>query len=60
MHTVDMTPLGLFLSAGWVGRSVILSLAAASIWCWVAMIEVWLGHRSLKRALKAASRDEVP
>ncbi|BBF92021.1 MotA/TolQ/ExbB proton channel family protein [Blastochloris tepida] len=60
MHTVDMTPLGLFLSAGWVGRSVILALTLASIWCWVAMIEVWLGHRGLNRALKAASNGEAP
>jgi len=37
--TPALTPLGLFLDAGLVAKSVLLLLLAASIWCWVLIVE---------------------
>lgn len=53
-----LTPLGLFLQAGAVGKTVMLLLVAASIWCWVLIVEgIWLVSR-LHRAVRAARRGE--
>jgi biopolymer transport protein ExbB/TolQ len=49
-----LSPLSLFLQAGPVAKVVILLLAAASIWCWVLIIEgIWSVVR-LRRAIAAA------
>ena len=34
-----LSPFGLFLQAGMIAKTVILLLLAASIWCWVLIIE---------------------
>ena len=55
---VTLTPLGLFLQAGLVAKIVILLLLAASIWCWVLIIEGALWIVRLKRAVLAARRGD--
>ncbi|MGA2125428.1 MAG: MotA/TolQ/ExbB proton channel family protein [Xanthobacteraceae bacterium] len=49
-----LTPFGLFLQAGLVAKIVILLLLAASIWCWVLIIEGAWSIARLKRAVRAA------
>src|ERR1700704_2070075 len=49
-----LTPFGLFLQAGMVAQIVILLLLAASIWCWVLIIEAAWSIARLKRAVRAA------
>ena len=49
-----LTPIGLFLQAGPVAKTVILLLLAASVWCWVLIAEgIWSVLR-LTRAMRAA------
>lgn len=49
-----LTPFGLFLQAGPVGKTVMLLLGAASLWCWVLIVEgIWSVTR-LARSLRAA------
>jgi biopolymer transport protein ExbB/TolQ len=50
-----LNPIQLFMQAGPVGKSVILMLLAASIWCWVLIIESAWGVARLRKAI-AASR----
>jgi biopolymer transport protein ExbB/TolQ len=55
--TLSLTPLGLFLQAGPIAKAVFLLLLAASIWCWVLIIEgVWSINR-LNRAIRVARAD---
>jgi biopolymer transport protein ExbB/TolQ len=54
----SLTPIGLFFQAGPVAKSVLLLLLAASVWCWVLIIEGIWGIRRLNRAVRAARRDE--
>jgi biopolymer transport protein ExbB/TolQ len=49
-----LTPVGLFLEAGLVAKVVILLLLAASIWCWVLIIEGAWSITRLRRAMRAA------
>ncbi len=51
MTGIDMTPLGLFMAAGPVGKGVMAGLVVVSIWTWVVVVEVWLGTRALRRAV---------
>jgi biopolymer transport protein ExbB/TolQ len=54
MDSLSVTPLDLFLQAGPVAKSVFLLLLAASIWCWVLILEgIWRIGR-LNRAIRAA------
>ena len=54
MEHEALRPLALFLHAGPVAKFVILLLAAASIWCWVLIVEgIWSVNR-LKNAILAA------
>lgn len=49
-----LNPLNLFLTAGPVAKVVILLLAAASVWCWVLIVEgIWSVMR-LRGAIGAA------
>src|SRR5690606_17958477 len=48
-----MTPIGLFMQAGPVGKAVILILLAMSIWCWVLILE---GVIAVARVLRAIRR----
>jgi biopolymer transport protein ExbB/TolQ len=58
-----LNPIQLFLQAGPVGKSVILMLLAASIWCWVLIIESAWGVSRLRKAIAASrgrgSRDDA-
>lgn len=49
-----MTPIGLFLQAGPVGKSVIIVLLVMSIWCWVLILEGWIGVARLRRVIRRA------
>ena len=54
MEHEALSPLTLFLQAGPVAKFVILLLVAASIWCWVLIVEgIWSVVR-LKNAILAA------
>ncbi len=49
MEGLNLSPIGLFLEAGLVGKFVMGVLFVASLWCWVLIIEgvlsvVWLGR----------------
>ena len=50
--TPSLTPIGLFLQAGFVAKAVLLILVAASIWCWVLIIEGLWCIRRLNRAIR--------
>ena len=50
--TPALTPIGLFLQAGFVAKTVLLILVAASIWCWVLIIEGLWCIRRLNRAIR--------
>ena len=52
--TTALTPVALFLQAGPVAKTVILLLVAASIWCWVLIIEGIWSVAALRRAVRAA------
>jgi biopolymer transport protein ExbB/TolQ len=55
----SFTPLSLFLHAGPVAKAVLLLLLAASIWCWVLIVEgLWRIYR-LTRAIEAARQGKV-
>jgi hypothetical protein len=51
---IDLTPIGLFLSAGLVGKFVMGVLFLASLWCWVLIIEGVISVVRLGRAVRAA------
>jgi biopolymer transport protein ExbB/TolQ len=55
----SLTPIGLFFQAGPVAKTVLLTLLAASIWCWVLIIEGFWCIRRLNRAVRAARIDDV-
>ena len=48
----SMTPIGLFMQAGPVGKAVILILLAMSIWCWVLILEGWIAVARVRRAIR--------
>jgi biopolymer transport protein ExbB len=54
MPGLDLSPLGLFLEAGLVGKGVMAVLFLASLWCWVLIIEGVISVTRLRRAVRAA------
>lgn len=58
MESISLTPLGLFLQAGPVAKAVFLLLLAASIWCWVLIVEGLWGISRLNRAIRIARSHE--
>jgi biopolymer transport protein ExbB/TolQ len=52
MDTDSLSPLGFFLLAGGVGRAVMLILLAASIWCWVLIVEGIVRVAQLRAAVR--------
>jgi len=54
MQGLDLSPVGLFLSAGLVGKSVMAVLFAASLWCWVLIVEGIVSVVRMRRALARA------
>ena len=59
MTQISLSPLGLFEQAGPVGKAIMLLLFFASIWCWVLMLEAWIGARRLRRAVALARGGEA-
>jgi len=49
-----LDPLSLLINAGPVGKAVILLLAAASVWCWVLIVEGAWAVMRLRNAIAAA------
>ena len=60
MNAIDLSPIQFFLAAGEVGKFVMLLLFAASIWCWVLIIEGIVGIVRFKSALRAWQRGVPP
>jgi biopolymer transport protein ExbB/TolQ len=55
-----LSPLALFIQAGPVAKLVILLLLAASIWCWVLIVEGAWSVLRLKKAIAAARGEAAP
>jgi biopolymer transport protein ExbB len=54
MQALDLSPVGLFLEAGLVGKAVMAVLFLASLWCWVLIIEGVISVVRLRRAHREA------
>ena len=54
MQGLDLSPIGLFIEAGLVGKAVMAVLFIASLWCWVLIIEGVISVVRLRRAVRAA------
>jgi biopolymer transport protein ExbB/TolQ len=54
MEDISLSPIGLFVQAGLVGKAVMVLLVVASIWCWLLIVESLFGLRRLSRALRDA------
>ena len=54
MEDFSLSPLNLFLQAGVVGKSVMVVLLAASVWCWLLIVEAVFGVFRLSAALGQA------
>ena len=59
MDDFTLSPLGLFVQAGPVGKAVMALLLAASIWCWLLIAESIFGVVRLSRALAVAKSGGV-
>jgi biopolymer transport protein ExbB/TolQ len=59
MESITLSPLALFIQAGLVGKSVMIVLLVASIWCWLLILEGWLAAHTLKIATRRAGSGEV-
>src|SRR5574337_40388 len=53
MQGLDLSPIGLFLSAGLVGKAVMAVLLLASLWCWALIVEGVISVLRLRRAVRA-------
>jgi biopolymer transport protein ExbB/TolQ len=58
MISAQLSPIEFFQQAGLVGKSVTILLLAASIWCWVLIIEGIVGIIRFKAALRRWRRGE--
>jgi biopolymer transport protein ExbB/TolQ len=56
----QLAPFALFLEAGPVAKTVFVLLLAASVWCWVLIIEGAWGISRLRRAIRAGRRHPLP
>ena len=56
MQGLDLSPVGLFVEAGLVGKAVMAVLFVASLWCWVLIIEGVISVVRLRRAVRAARK----
>ncbi len=53
MEGLNLSPVGLFLEAGLVGKFVMGVLFIASLWCWVLIVEGVISVVRLRRAVRA-------
>ena len=58
MESVSLSPMGLFAQAGPVGKTVIILLGIASVWCWYQIFDGIVGIVRLGGSLKRARRNE--
>ena len=56
MPTIELSPIALFLQAGLVGKTVMLLLLAASIWCWYLIAIGTYSLVKLKASLHASKQ----
>ncbi|MDF2116255.1 MotA/TolQ/ExbB proton channel family protein [Roseiarcaceae bacterium H3SJ34-1] len=54
MDGLSISPVALFIQAGLVGKSVIILLGLASVWCWVLIFEGLFSVSRLNRAVRGA------
>jgi len=59
MESVSLSPMGLFAQAGPVGKTVIILLGIASVWCWYQIFDGLVGILRLGRSLTRARRNEA-
>ena len=59
MESVSLSPMGLFAQAGPVGKTVIILLGIASVWCWYQIFDGLVGILRLGRSLNRARRNEA-
>ena len=59
MESVSLSPMGLFAQAGPVGKTVIILLGIASVWCWYQIFDGLVGILRLGGSLKRARRNEA-
>ncbi len=57
MQGLDLSPVGLFLEAGLVGKAVMAVLFVASLWCWVLIVEGVISVARIRRAVRGARAD---
>ena len=57
MESMNLSPIGLFTQAGPVGKTVIILLAIASIWCWFQIFDGIVSLFRLGRSLDRAQDD---
>lgn len=57
MEIIDMSPLGLFLNAGIISKSVMAILLLASVWTWVLIIDGLYVAIQINRSLQSARED---
>ena len=57
MESVSLSPIGLFAQAGPVGKTVIILLGIASVWCWYQIFDGLVGILRLGRSLNRARRN---
>src|SRR5208337_5398767 len=53
-EALNLSPIGLFLAAGLVGKFVMAALFIASLWCWVLIIEGVISVMRIRRAVRTA------
>lgn len=54
MDAIDITPLGLFMQAGPVGKAVMATLLGASVWCWILILVIIVSIIRLRSAIARA------
>ena len=57
MESMNLSPIGLFAQAGPVGKTVIILLAIASVWCWFQIFDGIVALFRLGRSLDQARRN---
>lgn len=59
MEPISISPIGLYLQAGPVGKAVMITLLATSVWCWMLIIVVAFSIWRLRRAVKSAEAGQL-
>jgi biopolymer transport protein ExbB/TolQ len=54
LDSLSISPINLFVQAGWIGKIVMGALGLASVWCWVLIVEGVVAVVRVGRALRVA------